>query len=149
MAVRCVDCGKPTAHGPRLSFKELAHDFGQFSHSQKMEYRFAFTNTRMAEAIREFLHEHADAWLPVKSDPAYVAGIVANGSPWSCLGCLAAELQNVPVINLPAKRRECCWVERSPSSSHPLERHSPSRRLHSSCCFSTRSPSARIGSTEW
>ncbi len=33
------------AAGPRLSFKEPEHDFGQFSHSQKIEYHFAFTNT--------------------------------------------------------------------------------------------------------
>lgn len=31
--------------GPRLSFKEAEHDFGQISHSTPMEYRFAFTNT--------------------------------------------------------------------------------------------------------
>ncbi len=35
----------PAAAGPQLSFKEQAHDFGQFSHSQKIEYHFAFTNT--------------------------------------------------------------------------------------------------------
>jgi hypothetical protein len=57
---------------------------------KKRSFRFAFTNTRMAEAIMEFLHEHTDVWLRVKSDPAYVAGIVGNGSPWTCLCGLAA-----------------------------------------------------------
>lgn len=30
--------------GPRLSFQERSHDFGQVSASQKTEYRFAFIN---------------------------------------------------------------------------------------------------------
>jgi len=53
-------------------------------------FRFAFTNTRMAEAVMDFLREHPEVWLPVKSDPAYLAGLVTHGSTWGCLGGLAA-----------------------------------------------------------
>lgn len=31
--------------GPRLSFKETEHDFGQLNYSSPMEYRWALTNT--------------------------------------------------------------------------------------------------------
>ncbi len=33
------------ATSPRLSFKEQAHNAGQFSRTQQIEYHFAFTNT--------------------------------------------------------------------------------------------------------
>lgn len=33
------------AAGPRLTFPERSHQFGQISYSQPTDYRFAFTNT--------------------------------------------------------------------------------------------------------
>jgi hypothetical protein len=56
---------------------------------KERSFRFAFTNTRMAEAVLAFLAEHPEAWLQVKSEPAYLAGLVAGGSPWGTLAGLA------------------------------------------------------------
>lgn len=39
-----VGCRPAVAAGPRLSLPEHAHDFGQLSSNQRVEYRFAFTN---------------------------------------------------------------------------------------------------------
>lgn len=36
--------GATAVDGPRLSFQERSHDFGQVSASRPTEYRFAFTN---------------------------------------------------------------------------------------------------------
>jgi len=45
--VSLAACRAPTGatDGPRLSFAERSHDFGQVSYSQPLEYRFPFTNT--------------------------------------------------------------------------------------------------------
>jgi hypothetical protein len=51
---------KSLADGPRLTFQERSRSFGRLSASQKLEYRFAFTNTgsRLLE-IREIRLEPA------------------------------------------------------------------------------------------
>jgi hypothetical protein len=53
-------------------------------------FRFSFTNARMADAVLEFLQQHPEVWLPVKSDPAFLAGIVAGDPPWGTAAGLAA-----------------------------------------------------------
>ncbi|MBM4067477.1 MAG: hypothetical protein FJ271_00825 [Planctomycetes bacterium] len=52
-------------------------------------FRFAFTNSRMAEALMDFIQEHRDIWLGVKRDPAYFAGVLAEGTPLGMTGALA------------------------------------------------------------
>jgi hypothetical protein len=55
-------------------------------------FRFGFTNTRMADAVLDFLHQHPEVWLPVNSEPGYLAGVVAGaaGTSWSVLANLSA-----------------------------------------------------------
>jgi hypothetical protein len=57
---------------------------------KERSFRYSFTNTRMAEAVMNFVQEHPEIWLPVRSDPAFLAGIVAQGSPIGFLSGLAA-----------------------------------------------------------
>lgn len=53
-------------------------------------FRFSFTNSRMAEALMEFLQEHREVWLGVKTDPAYFAGLIGAGAGLGAGGSLAA-----------------------------------------------------------
>ena len=53
-------------------------------------FRFSFTNTRMAEAVMEFIQEHPEIWLTVKRDPAFAAALVGNGTGLGTLNVLAA-----------------------------------------------------------
>ncbi len=53
-------------------------------------FRFSFTNTRMVEALRDFIKEHPQVWTPVNAEPEVFASAVAQAEPWGALGGLAA-----------------------------------------------------------
>ena len=55
-------------------------------------FRFAFTNTRMAEAVMDFVQHHPDLWADGNADP--VSNIVAtiSSNPWQNLAMLASAL---------------------------------------------------------
>ena len=43
-------------------------------------FRFSFTNTRMAEAVMEFVQEHPEIWLTVKREPAFATALAGDGT---------------------------------------------------------------------
>jgi hypothetical protein len=53
-------------------------------------FRFSFTNTRMAEAVMEFIQQHPEVWLTVKREPAFTAALVGDGTSLGSLNVLAA-----------------------------------------------------------
>jgi hypothetical protein len=53
-------------------------------------FRFSFTNTRMAEAVMEFVQEHPELWLTVKREPTLAAAVIGDGTTLGSLSCLAA-----------------------------------------------------------
>ena len=53
-------------------------------------FRYSFTNTRMAEAIMEFLRQHPQIWLTVNADPSTIAASAALGHAVGGFGLLAA-----------------------------------------------------------
>lgn len=52
-------------------------------------FRFSFTNTRMAEAVLEFVRQHPEIWLQRGKEIALLAGAVA-APPWPALALLTA-----------------------------------------------------------
>ncbi|MFO0968391.1 MAG: hypothetical protein U0793_22780 [Gemmataceae bacterium] len=53
-------------------------------------FRYSFTNTRMVEALFDFLQENPHVCPARSSDPAQFAGMVAQGDPLGCLATLSA-----------------------------------------------------------
>lgn len=53
-------------------------------------FRFSFTNSRMVEAVLDFVRETPQVWLLKRSEPAVFAAIPAAANAWSSLGLLAA-----------------------------------------------------------
>ncbi len=53
-------------------------------------FRFSFTNTRMAEAVMDFVQEHPEVWLSVKREPPFAAALIGDGTGLGCLNFLAA-----------------------------------------------------------
>jgi hypothetical protein len=53
-------------------------------------FRFSFSNTRMANAVMEFIREHPEVWLTVKREPTFIASLVGNGTGLGSLNLLAA-----------------------------------------------------------
>jgi hypothetical protein len=53
-------------------------------------FRFSFTNSRMAEAVMEFVQEHPEVWLTMKREPAFVTALVGDGTSLGGLQFLAA-----------------------------------------------------------
>lgn len=54
-------------------------------------FRFAFTNTRMVEAVLDFIRETPQVWPQKNTDPTLFAGAAATAQDsWSSLGWLAA-----------------------------------------------------------
>lgn len=63
-----ADDGRPAVDGPRLSLHQRAHDLGQISAGQPIEYRLTFTNTGnhplQIDAIRVEPSGATDASMP-------------------------------------------------------------------------------------
>jgi hypothetical protein len=53
-------------------------------------FRFAFTNSRMVEAVLDFVRQTPQVWLLKRSEPAAFAAIPAAANAWTGLGVLAA-----------------------------------------------------------
>jgi hypothetical protein len=53
-------------------------------------FRFAFTNTRMVEAVLDFVRQMPQVWPQKNSDPGVFAGAAAAGNPWTSLSLLKA-----------------------------------------------------------
>jgi len=54
-------------------------------------FRFSFTNTRMAEAVMDFVQNHPDLWADGDLDPACNVAAALSPNPWHNLAVLAAE----------------------------------------------------------
>jgi len=59
-------------------------------------FRFSFTNTRMVEALLDFVHQNPHVCNNTSSDPVQLAGMVGFGDPWACLGTMASMGQLQP-----------------------------------------------------
>jgi hypothetical protein len=53
-------------------------------------FRFAFTNSRMVEAVLDFVRDTPQIWLMKQAQPATCAATVMAGNTWTSLGLLAA-----------------------------------------------------------
>jgi len=53
-------------------------------------FRFAFTNSRMVEAVLDFVRQTPQVWLLKHSEPAAFAALAGAGDAWTSLGVLAA-----------------------------------------------------------
>lgn len=74
----------PGDHEPRNAAPKLVEVYGDRS------FRFSFTNSRMAEAVMEFLQLNREAWLSVSWEPAFFAGLVGEGSSLGIAAGMAA-----------------------------------------------------------
>jgi len=57
-------------------------------------FRFAFNNTRVAEAVLEFLRQHAEVWPPQPPAREALTGLIAATEPFSRLGWAAASVRD-------------------------------------------------------
>lgn len=53
-------------------------------------FRFSFTNSRMVEAVLDFIRQSPQVWPQKQADPALYTGVVASRDAWGSLGLLAA-----------------------------------------------------------
>jgi hypothetical protein len=53
-------------------------------------FRFSFTNTRMAQAVMDFVRNHHEVWIDVNAEPAVLAAVLAGPGAWLNLTGLAA-----------------------------------------------------------
>lgn len=53
-------------------------------------FRYSFTNGRMVEALIDFMQQNPHVCASTSSDPMQIAGMVAAGDSWACIGNLAA-----------------------------------------------------------
>ncbi|MCS7044722.1 MAG: hypothetical protein NZO58_00040 [Gemmataceae bacterium] len=53
-------------------------------------FRFAFTNTRMVQAVLDFVQNTPQVWPQKNHDPAFLAGVVAGADAWHSLALLIA-----------------------------------------------------------
>src|SRR5262249_7593946 len=54
-------------------------------------FRYSFTNTRMMEAMLDFLRQNPHIWTAKTSEPRELAAVAAVGDPWGALAGLAAQ----------------------------------------------------------
>ncbi len=59
-------------------------------------FRFAFTNSRMVQAVLDFVQETPQVWPQKNNEPTLFAGVTAAGDVWTGLGFLSAAGQLQP-----------------------------------------------------
>lgn len=66
-----------------------------------LSFRFSFTNSRIAEAVLDFVRTHPDLW-PIKADdPALVSAIASLGNVWGFLAGLSSVAPPTPRVLYP------------------------------------------------